>query len=816
MITHKWKRRFTAGLALFLALPPLAGLHGLPTAQAAAVSVPIPPLTITEMVQDTTNAVNASGSSVDGFEYIELYNNSSTPIPLKGYKIIYNTTSTWNLDKDMAIQPHDTMILWVQSPGLSGSVEAFNANFSSHIREDQFYPISGQGLSNSGSRTLILVDSDGFQLCSVSYSDGTGENDDVVLNKSVIYSYPTDQTIVMRKTANQQTPTPGSIVAGQAPDTSAPVPPAGLFAVRGDRSVRLNWTASADPNVTGYRVIVNGVMENDTASEPSYEVTGLTNFTEYRFSVVAVNGDFQMSIPSEPVKAEPQPEVIDSIPPDAPAGLAASQTGVAEVKLSWAPNTEPDIASYNIYRNGSLAATVSSSTYTADIASLSGGFEYKLQVSAVDSSANESEKSPPLTVTLPHEPLTQVETGAPIVGDITPYQRFLDVSEPGPIVPGLLQGLVPQGMHIIRDKNWAVLSSYRDDRRASTLTIIDLTTGKHIKTIHLYKNGQPFTGHAGGVAVSDKYVWVAYGKELLRLKLDDVVNCPDNANLSFEGSFLTNTRASFATYSDGILWVGDYYSSPNYLTTPIQKMTTRDNKVYNAWIVGYKLDAQTDLLPADSKLTSDGMVIPNYIFSVTDRIQGATITADEVMLSQTNGNPNSNILKYKASVQEPPHTSVTIGDTTVPVWFLDGLNIEDSLNMPPSAEGNFELDGKLYIMYESGANIYRPEINYPLDRLQIVDLKAWELYDHIAIDGPAAALTEGQTFPLKVHYNLGKQGSSDVTANSSFTSSDPAVASVAADGLLTALRAGDTVISATYKGRTAVYSLKVGLTAMRR
>ncbi|WP_079909760.1 lamin tail domain-containing protein [Paenibacillus sp. 32352] len=794
-------------LALSILAAPLGALVG-PSSAAAADKLFIPPLTITELVQDTTNATNSSGTSVDGYEYIELYNNSSAPIPLQGYKIIYNTTSIWNLDKEMTIQPHDAMVLWVQSPGLSGSVEAFNANYGSNIRPDQFYPISGQGLSNSGSRTLILADKEGFKLSSVSYSDGTGANDDVVLNKSVIYSYPTDGTIVMRKTANQQTPTPGRIIAGQAPDTSAPVPPKGLFAIPGDRSVQLYWTASEDPNVIGYQVAVNGVLEDTVVQDASYTVTGLTNFTENRFSVVAVT-DTQMSILSEAVKSTPRPEIIDSIPPAAPTGTAAAINGIASVQLSWSPNTEPDVASYKVYKNGAYVTTVSSTTYSADLGSLSGGFEYKLQVSAVDSSANESDKSQPVSVTLPHQPLTQEETGAPIVGDTSAYQRFLDVSEPGPIVPGLLQGLVPQGMHYIPEKNWAILSSYRDDRRASTLTLVDLKTGSLVKTIHLYKNGQPFSGHAGGVAVSNQNVWIAYGKEMLRLSLQDVIDCPDNANLSFIDSFKTNTRASFASYSNGILWVGDYYSSPNYLTTPIQKMTARDNKVYNAWVVGYKLDEATDLLPANSKLTSDGLVIPNYIYSVTDRIQGVTVTDDQVMLSQTNGNPKSNILKYKASINEPPHTTVNIENTTVPVWFLDGLNLEDSLDMPPSAEGNFVHDNKLYIVYESGANIYRPEINYPLDRIQIVDLKAWEHYDRIAIEGPAVPLIEQQAGSLKVQHYLGEKGTFDVTTKSSLASSDPSVVTVDASGNLLAVRSGEAVISAVYNGKTASFVIRV-------
>ncbi|UUZ87155.1 lamin tail domain-containing protein [Paenibacillus sp. P26] len=492
------------GLPLPLACMLLLGSAIVPAsrpAEAAAEPLPVPALTITELVADSANTNNASGASVDGYEFIEIYNNSGSAVPLKGYKILYingSSTSTWTLDKeDLTVPPRDTAVLWVKSPGLSVSLDAFNANYGSSVTPDKFSGLSGQGLANSGARTVVLATYDGLQLSSATYNVPTNET---AMNQSIVYQYPADGTNVMRKAASKQTATPGTILPGQAPEAAAPSAPSGLTAA--DR--RPGGPAQLDPasgsDISRYRVVMNGAFTDIVTTGTSARVTGLTNFKEYSFSVVAISDTAgQMSAPSAIVKARPEPDVIDSVPPQAPNGLAAT-AGQGQVTLTWSPNPEPDVAGYRVYKDGAAApsATVNASTYSAVVGSLTGGLSYSFQVTAFDASGNESAKSSAVTAVPQHQRLTQEETGVRLPGDFPQYDKFFDVSAPGPIVPGLLQGLVPQGMHYYKDKNWIIISSYRDDRRPSTLTIVDAGTGAFVKTIHLFtQEGQPFSGHAG-------------------------------------------------------------------------------------------------------------------------------------------------------------------------------------------------------------------------------------------------------------------------------------------------------------------------------
>ncbi len=84
----------------------------------------------------------------------------------------------------------------------------------------------------------------------------------------------------------------------------------------------------------------------------------------------------------------------DTTPPAAPTGLTAT-AGDAVVNLDWADNTEPDLASYSVYRSttsGSgytqIASGLTASAYSDT--SVANGTTYYYVVTAVDTSGNES------------------------------------------------------------------------------------------------------------------------------------------------------------------------------------------------------------------------------------------------------------------------------------------------------------------------------------------------------------------------------------------------------------------------------------------
>lgn len=87
----------------------------------------------------------------------------------------------------------------------------------------------------------------------------------------------------------------------------------------------------------------------------------------------------------------------DTEPPAQVTGLSASAVSATEIDLTWNANSEPDLDHYNIYRNGVKIAETTSTSY-ADTG-LQPSTTYTYEVSAVDTSGNEGQKSNPVSAT---------------------------------------------------------------------------------------------------------------------------------------------------------------------------------------------------------------------------------------------------------------------------------------------------------------------------------------------------------------------------------------------------------------------------------
>jgi hypothetical protein len=101
----------------------------------------------------------------------------------------------------------------------------------------------------------------------------------------------------------------------------------------------------------------------------------------------------------------------DKFPPAAPAELQAVFSGMAQqpfIDLTWTPNTEPDLAGYNVYRHVGNEAPVKINTDLVKTPSfrdsnVKAGMKYFYSVSAVDLRGNESGKSPETSEAVPVE-----------------------------------------------------------------------------------------------------------------------------------------------------------------------------------------------------------------------------------------------------------------------------------------------------------------------------------------------------------------------------------------------------------------------------
>ena len=589
---------------------------------AYANTYTVPKLLITEVTPDSLQVDGTTGTP-DAFEFVELYNSTSSQINLKNYRIIYETPTVynWTITTDKYIPAKGTFVVWIKSDA-TATLADFNANYGTSLTASQVFEVSASGMANTADRTLSIAGSDNVKISTVSYTP-----EDVAENIGIPYLYPTDGTNAMRKlTTDKRLASPGSVFAGQVP-----------------------------------------------------------------------------------------PSAWDNVAPAAPTGVTATP-GSGQVTLNWNANSESDLAFYRVYVDGVFYHTYRKETRSVAVTGLNPEQDYAFEVAAVDTSNNASVKtavgSAPLSINV-----TQASVVGTPSGSFPQYSDFFSRATAGPIIPGLAAGqdLVPQGIAYEATKNWFLVSHYRDGG-SSMLTAIDASTGKLVKSMTIYNSsGTPYTGHAGGVAVTPTDVWISSGDYLRRIPLQQVFNVKNRDRVYIADQFKTVTSASFVTYANGILWSGEFYASPDYLTDSTHYRTTRTGTSHHAWLAGYKLSGIVSGTTART---------PDYILSIADKVQGAAVLADgRFALSNSYGRTNdSKLWIYENVLAQTPHYYSTVNGTSVPSWQLDAVSIDSTVVAPPMTEGIVEKGGYLYTLFESAATEYRSTGSYPIDNIMKLNL----------------------------------------------------------------------------------------------
>lgn len=439
----------------------------------------------------------------------------------------------------------------------------------------------------------------------------------------------------------------------------------------------------------------------------------------------------QQPTPGWVIEGQAPPREKDDQAPVKLTGLNA-EAGNGTVKLTWDPNTEPDIERYNIYKDGTLEFSVPADQQMFEVYGLTGNVAYNFEVTGVDRSDLESPKSDVVTATPFHQKVTQVErTPNPLDSK---YKMLWDISEEGPVIPGLKQDLVPQGIAYYKEKNWILAVYYMDDGRPGTLSVLDEASGKLLKSVILMnEDGTPYTGHAGGIAVSPGYVWIASGEFLFQIKLEDLVKAEDNGEIQFIDSVPVPVQASFNYFADGVLWVGEFYEQKSYPTDASHTMTNRTGETYYAWMAGYELDQTTGSISSEDWIPgSTTPATPDKVLSIPGKVQGAVVREDGVILSTSWGRGNDSLFYwYNNQLKESAHATAAINGRDVPVWFLDTQAEKEHnsrLSIVPMSEGIVDVDGELYVQLESGATKYRYTTTYIMDRMVKINLNRWAKY----------------------------------------------------------------------------------------
>ncbi len=264
-------------------------------------------------------------------------------------------------------------------------------------------------------------------------------------------------------------------------------------------------------------------------------------------------------------------------------------------------------------------------------------------------------------------------------------------------IPALDDGVVPQGLANYGDEFFT--SNYMVDGSASRVYYIDgSSTEKYVTFTY---DGKEYTGHCGGIATDGNYFWMCSGNYVYTTSYDKVVSAAssDGGIVELTARMEVDVNAAYLFYSDGFLYVGEFYRDDNYLTDESHHLTTPSGDTNNAIAMVYYVTSN------DNGINSS----PLFAFSTTERIQGFAIVNGYICLSQSYGLSKSHILVYDNSLVYNIGESdvATINGNQVAVFYLDSDSLVNDYAIPCMSEGLCVYNNEVYVLFESAGRKYK-------------------------------------------------------------------------------------------------------------
>ncbi len=305
------------------------------------------------------------------------------------------------------------------------------------------------------------------------------------------------------------------------------------------------------------------------------------------------------------------------------------------------------------------------------------------------------------------------------ITEIEDFKGFFKEFKADFTIPGLLEGIIPQGICYIGEADAYAISGYYEDAAfPSMLMLIEADTKKFIKAFPLQNvDGKDYYGHAGGLAASDNYIYITSESTCFIISVDRVLKNKNGEALKFESNFKLNTKGSFACFDNGILWTGDFIESSEKARENAAKITTlTSGETFYAYCEGYTLK---DGLPDVKKINSENTgYIPDYMLAIPEQVQGMAFTpSGKIIFSTSYGRKNnSKIYVYDDILLTERVGIYTVDETETDLLACSNNLLKETIIAPPMAEGIVQGEKGQLIIFESGAEKYRSHRGkYPTD-----------------------------------------------------------------------------------------------------
>ncbi len=247
--------------------------------------------------------------------------------------------------------------------------------------------------------------------------------------------------------------------------------------------------------------------------------------------------------------------------------------------------------------------------------------------------------------------------------------------------PGIHDNFVCQGVAVSEENEKILVCGYMTDKTNSRIYVTDSDNDSYY--VNLTRDGEVFTGHAGGMAITGDTVYLANGSKLYTFSLSEILSLNNGDSVDIGKGTKVNNSASFVYSDENYVYVGEFHDGGKYVTKhPYQ---TNDG-LYHAIITKYSVNDLTT---------------PIKIYSVRDKVQGACFTPDgKVVLSTSYG--LSDTVYYVYNEADAIDSGLTLDGA--PLYYLNGCIKE--MKGPAMGEDLDYYEGKVITLTESASDKY--------------------------------------------------------------------------------------------------------------
>ena len=248
--------------------------------------------------------------------------------------------------------------------------------------------------------------------------------------------------------------------------------------------------------------------------------------------------------------------------------------------------------------------------------------------------------------------------------------------------PGLNDGFVCQGIAVSEENGVILVCGYMKDKSNSRIYVTDFESNSYY--VELTRDGEKYTGHAGGLAITGDTVYIANAKKIYSFPLESVLSASNGDIVDIGSGTKVNTNASFVYTDEEYLYVGEFHDGGKYVIKNHEHETAEG--IHYAICTKYSLN---------------DLNTPVAVYTLRNNVQGVCFTPQgQVVLSTSYGLTDT--VYYVYDLVNATDSGLTFDGA--PVYYLD--NLEKEIHGPAMGEDLDFYDGKIITLTESASQKY--------------------------------------------------------------------------------------------------------------